>query len=94
MPKKTKKEKLIAEARRIIRETQVTSNQTNTTISVGGFNKATLSNTLQIPNSKGKSIASETDAIEFTAIRQDIFRTVLLAAIAVVIEIAFYIKLK
>ncbi len=99
MPKKTKREKIIAEYRRKLQHVtkasgnpseNVTSTKTDTTLPASNpfpyqFNKSI---------SPTPRYVQSVDTTEFTAIRQDLTKTLILAAISIMIELAFYLKLK
>jgi hypothetical protein len=93
MPKKTKKEKLIAEARRIIKESSYASQSLNPNRSSVIYPPSKPIN--NILNTGKFSISnSDLDTIEYAAIRKDIIKTVLLAGIAIGIELAFFLKFR
>jgi hypothetical protein len=93
MPKKTKREKLIAQARRIIRQSQ------NIPLPNSTFNsfKQTPNlptDTLRLEIPKPQEKLTVNDVAEFSAIRHDIVKTIVLAGIAVFIELLLSFKLK
>jgi hypothetical protein len=97
MPKKTKREKLIAEARRIIKQSQQPVQTVISSPTELHVNKETIN---QKPSAfswnsqtTSHSIKGLNDEIEYAQIRKNLTKTVILAAIAVLIEFAFYWKL-
>jgi hypothetical protein len=76
MPKKTKREKILAEHRRNVSHTDGSSS----------------SYSFQIPQKQKEIIAGNTH--ELHVIQHDLMRTLILAAIAVCIELVLYWKLK
>jgi hypothetical protein len=92
MPKKTKREKILARARRIIREQSsnppdlpaVTPNQVSVphTVNPYSFKPA--------PVSSLTYKQTDDDIREFAAIRRDLIKTIILSAAAVIVEIILY----
>jgi hypothetical protein len=96
MPKKTKKEKALAQARRLIQNARLHSS-----IEIPQTAHRTVSD-VQIPSSfqyQAKSapvISAKTEVIdqqEFVSIRKDILKTVILASVAIAFEFIVYLKL-
>jgi len=96
MPKRTKREKIRADRLRstsapILSKTQLTQSVTSPN------NPSSLTPTYQLPHlarPQGQSqYVATTDAIEFTEIKKDIIKTVILAALAIGTELFLYWKI-
>lgn len=97
MPKKTKKQKILAQARRIIQQSELQSQfspkpqeKDNSKVFQAPVLKYSAP-TVQLSNNK---ISSDTGIIDnnLIPIRNDIIKTVFFAAIALVIELVFYFR--
>jgi hypothetical protein len=92
MPKKTKREKILARARRIIQEQS--SNRSNLpSVTTEQYPAAHVDNSysfkpVSVPAVKYKQ--NDDDVREFAAIRTDLIKTMILSAAAVIIEIILY----
>jgi hypothetical protein len=97
MPKKTKKEKALAQARRIIQSARL---QSSIAPSQSVHVTQTETYTPSTFEFKAKPIASsisakteKSDEKEFSAIRKDIAKTVILAGAAIAFEFIVYLRL-
>lgn len=95
MPKKTKKEKIIAEYRRKLQTVSVPNlhrNQSKQVLSqpeqIHTYRLSQIDSTITV---SGKASAAYTD--DFPAIRNDLFKTIIFAAIAVLVELALYLRI-
>jgi hypothetical protein len=96
MPKKTKKEKALAQARRIVQNARI---QSSSDVLQTVQTKASDVRPVSTFEFKVKPVASviaktsASDEQEFIAIRKDIIKTVVLAGIAIACEFVVYLKL-
>jgi hypothetical protein len=94
MPKKTRREKIIADARRIIQQAKNEHLQTNNLPQ----NKVEIKNNhpnIQLPyqiktSFKQNQSNDQTDQTEFIAIKKDLTKTIVLSLIAVAVEFIIY----
>jgi hypothetical protein len=96
MPKKTKKEKALAQARRIVQNARIQSSLEAPKIVQKDQKEISHTSTFQFkakPDTTVFTKSRETDEQEFTAIRKDIIKTVIFASIAIAFEFVVYVKL-
>lgn len=93
MPKKTKREKILARARRIIWEQSSNLPNIPTATAKQGFAAAHSVNPYSFKPVSVPAVPykhTDDDLREFTAIRSDLIKTIILSAAAVIIEIILY----
>ena len=96
MPKKTKKEKALAQARRIVQNARLQSSIAPPHINQTEKTEVHIPSTFEftaktVPASPSKT--EKTDEQEFGAIRKDIVKTVVLAGAAIAFEFIVYLRL-
>jgi hypothetical protein len=95
MPKRTKREKILADARRIVQQahqnSKITLSDESSRGSIPELGKGYTFKAYQ----NVSPVATETisDVKEFTAIRKDLIKTVILAGAAIGIELLLYLKI-
>jgi hypothetical protein len=95
MPKKTKKEKLIAEARRIIRESQLPGKSISTVAKTVNHPELAQKSAYQWTTDKTiYSTKTQTDELEFSVIRKDLIKTIVLASAAILVELMLFWKFR
>jgi uncharacterized membrane protein len=95
MPKKTKKEKLIAEARRIIRESQMPGKSVSPVVKSVNNPEQTQKSAYQWTTDKSNySAKTQNDELEFSVIRKDLIKTIVLASAAVLVELMLFWKFR
>jgi hypothetical protein len=95
MPKKTKKEKLIAEARRIIQESHTSGKSLSPVEKTVNQHELEPKTSYQWASNKTSNLAkNQNDDLEFAAIRKDLLKTIILAGTAVAIELALFWKFR
>jgi hypothetical protein len=95
MPKKTKKEKALAQARRIVQNARIQSSLEVPQIIQKDQKEVSHTSSFQFKAKPDTAVyikSKETDEQEFTAIRKDIMKTVILAGIAIAFEFVVYVK--
>jgi hypothetical protein len=95
MPKKTRKDKIIAEARRIIRESHSSSGNQSVAEKVQIKPTQTASSGYQLQHFDNSiSTTNTSELAEYTAIKKDLLKTVLLAVSALVAELILFWKFR
>jgi hypothetical protein len=95
MPKKTRKDKIIAEARRIIRESHSTSGNQSVTEKIQLKPIPTPSSGYQLQHFENSvSTINSFELIEYAAIKKDLLKTALLAVSALVVELILFWRFK
>lgn len=91
MPKKTRKEKILSEARRIIQQSQNSQNIRTSESDKQMISERKLPYNYQVRTSQSVSnTLIKTDEKEFTVIKRDLIKTVMLTITAIVIELVLY----
>jgi len=91
MPKKTKKQKILAEQRR---HTTLTLPSNTPSVHLPEANIPTPAFRFQVPQAPAKSIENIDDRKELAVIQKDLTKTLILALIAILIELGVYRMLR